>query len=315
MRWTETLIPTLRQDPQDAEIASHRLLVRGGFIRKLTSGTYSYLPMGFRVLSKTQNIIREEMVKGGAEEVLLPALQPMDLWQRTGRDKDLAEVMIKFRDRHGKITCLGPTHEEVITSLVAANISSYKELPRILFQIQTKFRDEMRPRFGVMRSCEFIMKDAYSFDVDEKALEKSYKKMYEAYCRIFERCELPYVAVFADPGVMGGGESHEFMVPASDGEDRIARCASCGYAANTDCCQLPDPGGKREPQGDFKDMIRNLGNLSSSAVTNVGSLSDFRDELRKEKKWKHADEIRARLDELGITLEDTPRGTVWKHKK
>jgi len=232
MRWTKTLIPTLRQDPQDAEIASHRLLVRGGFIRKLASGTYSYLPLGFRVLSKVQNIIREEMVKGGAEEVLLPALQPIDLWQKTGRDKDLADVMFKFRDRHGKITCLGPTHEEVITSLVAANVSSYKDLPRILFQIQTKFRDEIRPRFGVMRSCEFIMKDAYSFDVDEKALEKSYKRMYDAYCRIFERCDLPYVAVFADPGVMGGGESHEFMIPSRTGEDMIGVCASCGYGAS-----------------------------------------------------------------------------------
>ena len=219
MRWTETLIPTLREDPQDAEIISHKLMLRGGFIRKLTAGIYSYLPLGFRVLSKVQNIIREEMVKAGAEEILLPALQPIDLWKKTGRDKDLAEVMIKFRDRHGKIVCLGPTHEEVITSLIAGNVSSYKDLPRILFQIQTKFRDEIRPRFGVIRSCEFIMKDAYSFDRDEKALEKSYKKMYDAYCRIFERCGLRYKVAEADSGFMGGGQSHEFMVPVKGGED------------------------------------------------------------------------------------------------
>lgn len=219
MRWTQTLIPTLREDPQDAEIISHKLMLRGGFIRKLTAGTYSYLPLGFRVLSKVQNIIREEMIKEGAEEVLLPALQPIELWKKTGRDKDLADVMIKFRDRHGKITCLGPTHEEVITSLVANNVSSYKNLPVILFQIQTKFRDEIRPRFGVIRSCEFIMKDAYSFDADEKGLEKSYKKMYDAYCRIFKRCGLPYKIIKADPGFMGGSQSNEFVVPSKGGED------------------------------------------------------------------------------------------------
>jgi len=234
MRWTEALIPTLREDPQDAEIISHKLMLRGGFIRKLHSGAYSYLPLGFRVLHKVINIIREEMVSVGAQEVLLPALQPLDLWKKTGRDKDLAEVMIKFRDRHGRITCLGPTHEEVITSLVAGNVSSYRDLPKILFQIQTKFRDEIRPRFGVIRSCEFIMKDAYSFDADVKALEASYKKMYDAYCGIFKRCGLPFVAVQADPGAMGGGESHEFMVPASSGEDLVGICVSCGYGASRD---------------------------------------------------------------------------------
>ena len=232
MKWTQTLIPTLRENPQDAEIISHKLLVRGGFIRKLAAGTYSYLPLGFKVISKVQNIIREEMVKAGAEEILLPALQPLELWEKTGRDKDLADVMIKFKDRHGKTVCLGPTHEEVITSLVGSNISSYKDLPRIFFQIQTKFRDEIRPRFGVIRSCEFIMKDAYSFDADKSGLEKNYKKMYDAYCRIFERCGLPYVAVQADPGVMGGGQSHEFMVPSKSGEDIIGICDSCGYGAS-----------------------------------------------------------------------------------
>ena len=219
MRWTEALIPTLREDPQDAEAISHKLMVRGGFIRKLTAGTYSYLPLGFKILKKVENIIRDEMLNCGAQEILLPALQPMELWKKTGRDKDLKEVMITFKDRHGKTVCLGPTHEEVITSLVAGNISSYKNLPRILFQIQTKFRDEIRPRFGVIRSCEFIMKDAYSFDMDKKGLEKNYKKMYEAYRRIFDRCGLSYKAVKADSGFMGGGESHEFVVLSKGGDD------------------------------------------------------------------------------------------------
>ena len=243
MRWTQTLIPTLREDPQDAEVISHKLLIRGGFIRKLTAGTYSYLPLGYRVLSKVQNIIREEMRKGSAEEVLLPALQPIELWKKTGRDKDLADVMIKFRDRHQKVMCLAPTHEEVITELFANNVSSYKDLPKILFQIQTKFRDEIRPRFGIIRSCEFIMKDAYSFNKDKEGLEKSYKKMYDAYCRIFQRCGLPYLAVSADPGVMGGGESHEFMVLTASGEDMVGVCASCGYAASKDIL-IPEASGE-----------------------------------------------------------------------
>jgi len=219
MRWTQTLIPTLREYPQDAEAISHKLLIRAGFIRKLIAGVYSYLPLGFRVLSKVENIIREEMANAGAEEILLPALQPIELWQKTGRDKDLEDVMIKFKDRHGKTLCLGPTHEEVITSLIANNISSHNSLPRILFQMQTKFRDEIRPRFGVIRSCEFIMKDAYSFDTDQKGLEKNYKKMYDAYVRIFKRCELSAKAVKADSGFMGSGESHEFVIPSKIGED------------------------------------------------------------------------------------------------
>ncbi|MDD4203451.1 MAG: proline--tRNA ligase [Candidatus Omnitrophica bacterium] len=231
MKWTESLIPTLREDPQDAEIISHKLLVRGAFIRKLTAGAYAYLPLGLKVLTKAQNIIRDEMNKAGAQEVLLPALQPIELWEKTGRHETLQDVMIKFRDRHGKIVCLGPTHEEVITWLAAGNITSYKQLPQILYQIQTKFRDEIRPRFGIMRSCEFIMKDAYSFDTDWDALDKSYKKMYDAYFRILKRCGLPFYAVQADPGVMGNGESHEFMVPALSGEDQVGIC-ECGYAAS-----------------------------------------------------------------------------------
>jgi len=234
MRWTQALIPTLKEDPQDAEVISHKLMVRGGFIRKLISGAYSYLPLGFRVLEKVKGIIREEMDSKGSQEVLLPAIHPPELWKQTGRYDVLGSVLIKFKDRHGRELVLGPTHEEIVTDLVANNVKSYKELPLILYQIQTKFRDEPRPRFGVMRTSEFIMKDAYSFDCDAEGLEASYKKMYDAYCRIFERCGLPYIAVEADPGMMGGSVSHEFMVPSTAGEDRIAVCQKCKYSASTD---------------------------------------------------------------------------------
>ena len=232
MRWTNALIPTLKEDPQDAEAVSHKLMVRTGLIRKLSAGVYSYLPLGFKVLNKVITIVREEMNAKGAEEVLLPAIQPIELWERTGRIKDLGEDMITFVDRHNKRNVLGPTHEEVITDLVANNVKSYKDLPLTLYQIQTKFRDEPRPRFGVIRSREFIMKDAYSFDTDVEGLDVSYKKMYDAYCAIFERCGLKYIPVEADTGVMGGDVSHEFMVPSENGEDIIVMCKSCGYAAS-----------------------------------------------------------------------------------
>jgi len=232
MRWTQTLIPTLREDPQDAEAISHRLMVRAALIRKLTAGAYTYLPLGYRILSKVEGIIREEMNNAGGIELMMPALHPVELWKKTGRYEVLGDVLIRYKDRHGKEVALGPTHEEIITSLVAKEIKSYKDLPKTLYQIQTKFRDEIRPRFGVIRSSEFIMKDAYSFDVDEKGLEESYKKMYDAYIRIFERCGLPCVAVEADPGVMGGNVSHEFMVPSEIGEDEIVTC-KCGYAGST----------------------------------------------------------------------------------
>ncbi|HPM43204.1 MAG TPA: proline--tRNA ligase, partial [Candidatus Omnitrophota bacterium] len=195
MRWTQALIPTLKEDPQDAEVVSHKLMVRGGYIRKLIAGAYSYLPMGLRVLDKVKKIVKEEMDAKGAQEVLLPAIHPPELWKTTGRYDVLGPVLIKFKDRHGKELLLGPTHEEIITDLVANNVKSYKELPQILYQIQTKFRDEPRPRFGIMRTSEFIMKDAYSFDSDAEGLDKSYQKMYDAYCRIFERCGLPYIPV------------------------------------------------------------------------------------------------------------------------
>src|SRR3989338_398306 len=233
MKWTNALIPTLKEDPQDAEVISHKLMVRAGLIRKLVSGVYSYLPLGLRVLNKIEAVIRQEMDKKGAQEVLLPAIHPPELWKKTGRYELLGDVLIKFKDRHGKELLLGPTHEEIITDLVANNVKSYKGLPLILYQIQTKFRDEPRPRFGIMRTSEFIMKDAYSFDRDVEGMESSYKNMYDAYGRIFERYGLPYIAVEADPGIMGGGVSHEFMIPAESGEDEIVVCGKCKYAAST----------------------------------------------------------------------------------
>ena len=249
MRWTQSLIPTLKEDPQDAEVISHKLMIRAALVRKLFSGAYSYLPLGFKVLQKVSNIIREEMNSRGAQEVLLPAMHPPELWKKTGRYELLGAVLIKFKDRHNKELVLGPTHEEIITDLVANNIKSYKDLPLILYQIQTKFRDEPRPRYGVMRTSEFIMKDAYSFDRDVESMEASYKKMYDAYCRIFERCGLPYIPVEADPGMMGGNISHEFMVPSEAGEDVIAVCRKCKYAASTQIAACVTKDERRLPAG------------------------------------------------------------------
>jgi len=248
MRWTQALIPTLKEDPQDAEVISHKLMIRGGYIRKLMAGAYSYLPLGVRVLDKVKKIIKEEMDAAGAQEVLLPAIQPPELWKTTGRYDVLGPVLIKFKDRHGKELVLGPTHEEIITDLVANNVKSYKELPLTFYQIQTKFRDEPRPRFGIMRTSEFIMKDAYSFDADNEGLDKSYQKMYGAYCRIFERSGLPYIPVEADTGIMGGNVSHEFMVPSEAGEDRIVVCQKCKYAASTQIAVVRGQGARVKGQ-------------------------------------------------------------------
>lgn len=227
MLWSECFIPTLKEIPQEAESISQQLLLRAGLVRMLMAGVYSYLPLGLKVLDNIQRIIRQEMNASGASELLLPALQPLDLWVKSGRDKDIAEVMIRFVDRRGRNLCLGPTHEEVITDLIKNHISSYRQLPLILYQIQTKFRDEIRPRFGLVRACEFIMKDAYSFDKDEAGLDKNYKAMHQAYKSIFKRCGLDFLTVEADPGVMGGNMSHEFMVPAQDGEDLVWVCPKC----------------------------------------------------------------------------------------
>jgi len=227
MYWTKTFIPTLKEAPQEAESKSHQLMLRAGLVRMLMAGAYSYLPLGLKVLNNIEKIIRQEMNAAGANELLLPALQPLELWTKTGRDKTIGDVMIRFTDRKKRNICLGPTHEEVITDLVKNHVSSYKQLPLVLYQIQTKFRDEIRPRFGLVRACEFIMKDAYSFDQDEEGLDKSYCIMFEAYNRIFKRCGLDFLSVEADPGVMGGNVSHEFMVPASCGEDVVLVCPKC----------------------------------------------------------------------------------------
>ena len=232
MRFSETLIPTLRENPAEAEVVSHKLMLRAGFIRKLSSGVYSYLPLGLAVLRKIERIVREEMTAAGAQEVLLPMVQPADLWRESGRLKKYGPELLRFRDRHDRESCLGPTHEEVITDLVRNNVHSYRALPLNLYQIQTKFRDEIRPRFGLMRGREFIMKDAYSFDATEEAAQQAYEKMHYAYHRIFERCGLAFRAVEADTGTIGGSFSHEFMVLADTGEDTLVICPKCSYAAN-----------------------------------------------------------------------------------
>lgn len=234
MRWTQALIPTLKESPADAEIASHKLLLRAGLIRKLTGGLYTFLPLGLRALRKVEQIVREEMDRAGALEVLMPALQPPEIWQQSGRYETARDVLFKVHDRAKREWLLGPTHEEVITTLVAGEINSYRQMPRNFYQIQTKFRDEIRPRFGLMRAKEFIMKDAYSFDATDEAAQASYQKMYDAYVRIFERCGLKAMAVEADTGVMGGKFSHEFMVPAETGENEVVYCEACHYAANVE---------------------------------------------------------------------------------
>ncbi len=231
-RWTKQCIPTLKESPQDAEIPSHRLLVRAGLIRKLAGGLYTFLPLGLRALRNVERIVREEMDRAGALEILMPALHPREVWDRTGRYDVLRDVMFKIKDRQDREMVLGPTHEEIVTDLAAREINSYRQLPRNFYQIQTKFRDEIRPRFGLMRAKEFIMKDAYSFDVDSDAADISYKAMYDAYVRIFARCGLRTKIVEADTGAMGGSSSHEFMVLADSGEDGLVECDACEYAAN-----------------------------------------------------------------------------------
>ncbi|HEX3717877.1 MAG TPA: proline--tRNA ligase [Verrucomicrobiae bacterium] len=232
MRWSQAFIPTLKETPAEAEIISHKLLLRAGLIRKLTGGLYIFLPLGLRALHKVEQIVREEMDRAGALEILMPALQPPEIWQQSGRYQTAEGVLLKARDRAKREWILGPTHEEVVTTLVAGELSSYRQLPKNFYQIQTKFRDEIRPRFGLMRAKEFVMKDAYSFDVTDEGAQISYKKMYDAYARIFERCGLKTIAVEADTGVMGGKFSHEFMVPAETGENEVVYCDSCHYAAN-----------------------------------------------------------------------------------
>ena len=239
MRFSELLIPTLREAPADAEIASHVLLVRGGFIRRLTSGSYNWLPLGVRVLRKVERIVREELARAGAQEILMPVVQPAELWRDSGRWDVMGPELLRLADRHGREYCLSPTQEEVVTDLVRRTVFSYKQLPCNLYHIQTKFRDEIRPRFGLMRAREFIMKDGYSFHLDEQSFERAYADMHACYSRILERIGLTFRAVLADPGNIGDGESHEFHVLAEAGEDTLAYSEGSDYAANLDTVPAP----------------------------------------------------------------------------
>ena len=232
MKWTNAFIPTLREAPADAEIVSHKLLLRAGLIRKLAGGVYTFLPLGLRALRKVEQIVREEMDRAGALELLMPALQPPEIWQQSGRYETAGNVLYKLKDSGNREWVLSPTAEEVITTIAANEINSYRQLPKNFYQVSVKFRDEIRPRFGLMRAREFIMKDAYSFDVSDEAAQACYQKMYDAYARIFTRCGLKAFPVEADTGVIGGSHSHEFMVPAETGENEVVYCEACGYAAN-----------------------------------------------------------------------------------
>ena len=238
MRVSRLYAPTLREVPAEAEVVSHQLMLRAGFMRKAAGGIYSYLPLALRVLKKIESIVREEMDQAGAQELLMPIVQPAEMWQESGRWDVYGAEMFRLNDRHNRNFCLGPTHEEMVTTLIRADIRSYRQLPLNVYQIQNKFRDERRPRFGLMRGREFIMKDAYSFDRDEEALDKSYQAMYDAYTRIFSRCGLNFRPVEADSGAIGGSGSHEFMVIADSGEAEIVFCNDCHYAANVEKAEL-----------------------------------------------------------------------------
>ncbi|MCK5759157.1 MAG: proline--tRNA ligase [Clostridiales bacterium] len=266
MRYSQLFIPTLREVPAEAEIESHKLMIRAGLIRRFASGIYNFLPLGYRVFRKIETIIREEMENQGGQELHMSALIPAEVLQESGRWDVFGPEMFKLRDRGGREFCLGPTHEESFTVSVRNQIRSYKQLPQILYQIQTKFRDEIRPRFGVMRSREFVMKDAYSFDKDTAGLDISYQKMHDAYCTIFDRCGLDYTVVQADSGAMGGSGSEEFMVKSNVGEAAIAYCDACGYAANDEKAQCLEPEVNLVPSGKAMEKVN---------TPNVGTIDDL----------------------------------------
>ncbi|MFQ5873586.1 MAG: proline--tRNA ligase, partial [Dehalococcoidia bacterium] len=249
MRLSQMFGKTLRQEPAEAETASHRLMLRAGMIYQVSAGVYSYMPMAWRVLRKIEQIIREEMDAAGGQELRMPVLHPLELWEATGRTAALGDTLFKTKDRRGRPLCLAPTHEEVISLMVKQHVHSYKDLPLLPYQIQTKFRDEPRPRGGLLRVREFDMKDLYSMDLDQEGLDVSYRKMMNAYSKIYQRCGLPSLAVEADSGAIGGKDSHEFIVAAESGEDLVLQCHSCGYAANLERASSvkPDQEGE-EPQ-------------------------------------------------------------------
>jgi prolyl-tRNA synthetase len=237
MKFSQLFVPTLRETPAEAEAVSHILMLRAGYVRQLASGLYIYLPLALRVMERINEIIREEMNAIGAQEISMPALHPSEIWEKTGRWSDIGEEMFRLRDRGGRDMCLGMTHEEIITWLASMEIRSYRDLPQVWYQLQTKFRDEARPKSGILRTREFIMKDSYSFDRDEEGLEENYQKHAEAYHKIYKRCGLRYYQVESDPGMMGGATAHEFMAPSPAGEDTIAFCAQCGYSANVELAE------------------------------------------------------------------------------
>lgn len=254
MRASRFLIATLKETPADAEVISHQLMLRAGMIRKLASGLYTWLPLGLRVLKKVENIVREEMDRSGAQEVLMPVVQPAELWEESGRWGQFGPELLRLHDRHERPFCLGPTHEEVITDIVRHELNSYKQLPINLYQIQTKFRDERRPRFGVMRAREFLMKDAYSFHLNEESLEETYRLMHQTYCSIFDRIDLEYRPVLADTGAIGGSGSHEFHVLAESGEDAIAFSSESDYAANVEKAETLPPAEKAPASQDMQEV-------------------------------------------------------------
>ena len=252
MLWSKLFIPTLREDPAEAEVPSHKLLLRAGYIRQLSAGIYSYLFLAQRSLLKIQRIVREEMDGIGAQEMYLPALNPAELWQESGRWDIMGDNMFRLKDRFQRDLCLGMTHEEVVTAIARRELRSYKQLPQIWYQIQTKFRDEPRPKSGLLRVRQFIMKDSYTFDMDQAGLDAAYDKHYQAYCRIFERCGLEYSVVEAHSGAMGGSQSHEYMVASEAGEDLVAVCPGCGYAANLEkAAAVPSSPPVADPEGDL----------------------------------------------------------------
>lgn len=272
MRWTKTFIPTLREDPADAEVVSHKLLVRAGMIRQIARGIYDYLPLALRVIRKIETIVRAEMDRAGAQELLLPVVSPAELWQESGRWDRYGKELVRFKDRQDRDFCLGPTHEEVITDLVRRTVRSYRELPFNLYQIQTKFRDEVRPRFGLMRGREFIMKDAYSFHPDVDDCRREYENMFQTYKKIFSRCGLRFRPVEADTGAIGGTLSHEFQVLADSGEDSLVACNRCDYAANVERAEIKPT---RPMARDLKETSPPLKKVATPGKRSIAEVTDF----------------------------------------
>jgi prolyl-tRNA synthetase len=333
MRYSEMFLPTVREVPSDAEVASHQLMLRTGMIRKLTSGVYSYLPLGYRVIRKFEQIVRDEMNRAGAQEIFMPTVQPAELWKESGRWTHYGKELLRFRDRNDRECCLGPTHEEVVTDLVRNEVKSYRHLPVNLYQIQTKFRDEIRPRFGVMRCREFGMKDAYSFDMDEHGAELSYRKMFDAYNRIFMRCGLQFRSVEADTGSIGGSFSHEFLVTADSGEDAMVYCTKCEYAANLEKAEVPRPAAGSVDEKDFlpleevftpevrtieevcaflkvapQDVIKTLiFNADGKAVAILIRGDEEVNEI-KVKNYLGCNELELAMDDMIMAVTNSPRG-------